>query len=491
MSHVSQPRDRRPGGNPSEKPPAGLPTRAALAIAVVLILSGTVGAGVLAGGAPSAPPVVAGTSPSAVALATETLSPVPSAAAPSATQDPGGSDGPGTSGDPAASAPPSAEPTATPTPRPSVKPVAHGGPIPATTLQARLDQVRARLKLPGVTVAIVWDDGREWTGASGQRNVAANEPMTTDTAVGLASISKTLTAAVVLELVDEGRITLDQPVAPELPEYKLHPRITVRNLLDHTSGLPDYFLNAKIDRPLQRAPDATWTAADAWRYVPTKRPAPNRFWIYSNTNYLLLGELVQKVTGRPLPEEIRTRLLDPLGLDTMWYQAEEQPRADGTVGYRIVVTADGRTRFVPVAPASDVMPFRSVVAAAGGAGSIAATALDTARWMRAWAGGELLSPSLESQVLGDMAVTRKLRSRIPYGLGIQAVPIAGHYALGHSGRYIGIRNVARYLPGEGVTIAVLTNQGIKDPARVATALLKVILPPRTTPRPGASPSPKP
>ena len=63
-----------------------------------------------------------------------------------------------------------------------------------------------------------------------------------------------------------------------------------------------------------------------------------------------------------------------------------------------------------------------------------------------------------------MALTRKLHSRIPYGLGIQAVPIGGRYALGHSGRYLGIRNVARYLPGEGVTIAVLTNQGVTDPA---------------------------
>ena len=118
---------------------------------------------------------------------------------------------------------PAPQPSPTPTPRPTVKPVHHGGPIPAATLQARLDQARARLKLPGVTVAILWDDGRQWTGASGQRNVAANDPMTTDTALGLASISKTLTAAVVLELVDEGRITLDQPVAPLLPEYALAP----------------------------------------------------------------------------------------------------------------------------------------------------------------------------------------------------------------------------------------------------------------------------
>ena len=111
-------------------------------------------------------------------------------------------------------------------------------------------------------------------------------------------------------------------------------------LLDHTSGLPDFFLNAKIDRPLQRAPDATWTAADAWRFVPQKRPAPGRVWIYSNTNYLLLGELVEQVTGRPLAKEVRDRLLDPLGLEQAWYQAVEKPRAPGAVGYRLSSPAE-------------------------------------------------------------------------------------------------------------------------------------------------------
>ena len=168
----------------------------------------------------------------------------------------------------------------------------------------------------------------------------------------------------------------------------------------------------------------------------------------------------------------------------------EQPKAPGVVAYRVIAGSAGRVRYVPVAKASDVMPFRSVVTAAGGAGSIAATALDAARWMRAWAGGQELSPDLERQVLADVKRTLKLGARIPYGLGIQAIPIAGRPALGHSGRFIGIRNVVRYLPGEGVTIAVLTNQSVADPARVATALLKVILPPLPE-KPGTKPSPTP
>ena len=129
----------------------------------------------------------------------------------------------------------------------------------------------------------------------------------------------------------------------------------------------------------------------------------------------------------------------------------------------------------PVAPASDVMPFRSVVTAAGGAGSIAATAEDTARWMQAFAGGEVLSSPIQKAMLDDLARTRALHARITYGLGIQLVALDGHPALGHSGRYLGYRNVVRYLPTEGVTIAVLTNQGTVDPAVVAASLVKLVL----------------
>ena len=342
--------------------------------------------------------------------------------------------------------------------------------------------------IPGASVAIVWDDGRQWLGASGWADVKNKEPMTTGTAFALASVSKTFTAAVVLQLVEEGKLSLDTRVATLLPAYKLHPRMTVGQLLDHTSGLPDYFLNAKIDRPLQAAPDATWTAEQTWRYVRKRHPDPGNLWIYSNANYLLLGELVEAVTGRPLAKEVRTRLLNPLGLETAWYQAAEEPRVDGATGYRIVPKAGGGVRFAAVAPASDVMPFRSVVTAADGAGSIASTALDAARWMQAYAGGDVLTARTRREQLADIALTQSLGARIPYGLGIQAVPVLGHRALGHSGRFLGFRNEVRYLPDEGIAIAILTNQGVWDPGRIERALLKIVLP---EPEPTVSPSPTP
>ncbi len=359
--------------------------------------------------------------------------------------------------------------------------------VPAAELQRTLDSVRAKLSIPGVSVAIIWDDGRVWQGASGLRDVAAGDPMTTGTAFALASISKTFTAAVVLELVEEGRLQLDQSVAPLLPQFKLDKRISVRMLLDHTSGLPDFFYGKGIDAALRGAKDATWTPAESWSYVPTPHAIPGRTWYYSNTNYLLLGQLVTAVTGRPLATEIRTRLLDPLGLSTVYYQAVEQPREVGTLAYQLIAKAGGGWTAKLVAPASGVIPFRSVVTAAAGAGSLAGTALDTARWMRAWAGGRVLDASMQAQMLGDVARTVKLHASTPYGLGIQKVTLNGYTALGHSGRYLGIQNVVRYLPDAGVTIAVLTNQSIWNPNRIASALLKVVLP-TPTPSPSASAS---
>ncbi len=473
--------------------PAGIGALGIAALAVVLAIGAILGgagqpAGDVAAGSPSQPGQIAVASlppsPSApAAVATEAPSATPSAAtgtpspvtSPAATVEP---PSPSTDPDPSSSDAPDASLD------PSLDPS-----IPHRALQARLEKIRAKLSIPGVSVAILWDDGRRWLGAAGRRDVAADKPMTTGTAFALASISKTLTAGVVLQLVEEGKLSLGEKVAPLLPDFGLDPRVTVRMLLDHTSGLPDYFLNVKIDRPLRRDPNAAWTAQQTWKYVPTWRTKPGKRWTYSNTNYLLLGELVTKITGRSLATEIRERILDPLGLETAWYQDAEAPRVEGTVAYRLVATAGGGVRYVPVAPVGDVMPFRSVVTAAGGAGSIAATALDAARWMQAWGGGGVVSPATHRAMLADVARTEAVGAKIPYGLGIQALPIAGRRALGHSGRFLGFRNVVRYLPGEGVTIAVLTNQGVEDPARIAEALLKIVLPPLPARSPAPSTAP--
>ncbi|HEY3334124.1 MAG TPA: serine hydrolase domain-containing protein [Candidatus Limnocylindrales bacterium] len=364
-----------------------------------------------------------------------------------------------------------AHPPASPTPAPS-EPLAG---VPSDRLQKALDAFRKKTGIPGISVAIVWDDGRAWAGATGRADVADDVPMTTGTAFAFASISKTFTAAVVLQLVDEGKVKLDQPAADYLPAYPLDRRITVRMLMDHRSSLPDFFANAKIDKALRADKGATWTAQRTWTFVPRFRPTPGTIYDYSNTNYLLLGELVENVTGNPLSTEVRDRLLDPLQLNTAWYQVAEKPRAPGATGYRLTRTASGAV-VTPVAGHSSVMPFRSVVSAAGGAGSIAGTATDAARWMQAYGSGSLLSPRTYAAMIADSKYTAAMHAIVTYGLGVQVITIEHQKTLGHSGRYVGFQNTVRYLRGPGISIAILTNQNTYDPAVLMRRLIRIVAP---------------
>jgi CubicO group peptidase (beta-lactamase class C family) len=123
------------------------------------------------------------------------------------------------------------------------------------------------------------------------------------------------------------------------------------------------------------------------------------------------------------------------------------------------------------------MPFKSVVTAAGGAGSVAASSLDIARWSRALYGGRVLDAPRLDLMLGNFDPAPGYKPSIPYGLGVQALDVNGFPTYGHSGRFIGFRAVVRYVPGDDIAIAVLTNQSRVDPGLIAASLLRIVLPP--------------
>lgn len=401
----------------------------------------------------------------------------PPASAPAATGMPAasGAAGPTASGLPLAVP---ASPIATPPPpeAPRSLPLApRAGPpaIPVRALQARLERIVARQHLPGVAVTIRWEDGREWTGVAGVADAATGEPVTADTAFALASVSKTYLAAVTLRLVERGKLALDDPITRWLPGLDLDRRITVRMLLDHTSGLADFFLHPRIDAALQGKPARAWTFLETLRYVGKPIARPGTRWYYSNTNYLLLGQIVERVTGSALPEVIRAELLDPLELGATWYQVAERPTAPTARGHRLVGSG-AKTTARPVGAANGLMPFRSVLTAAAGAGSLAATSEDAAAWMAALVGGDVLRDETLAAAIDDSRATAALKARVPYGLGIQVVSLEGRVAIGHSGRLLGFRSVVRHLPEEHLTIALLTNQSRVDPAVVARQLLRIV-----------------
>ena len=186
----------------------------------------------------------------------------------------------------------------------------------------------------------------------------------------------------------------------------------------------------------------------------------------------MIAEAVEK---EPLADQVRTRFLEPLGLDHTWYQPEDEPRTDVAHGYRFASTSPAAAA-IDLSDGTPLTPFTSVVTAAGAAGGFASTARDLARWAHALYGGEVLRPEYLAAMI-DADATTALKSTIPYGYGTQIVEIDGHRTLGHSGRLLGFRSVIRYLPDQGVAIAVVTNQSRTDPATIVRNMLRIALTP--------------
>jgi D-alanyl-D-alanine carboxypeptidase len=418
------------------------------------------------------------TGPVAAALSSgDSGSQRPDAASPRATHEIAGG------GDAPADAPPNSGPAATVVP--GAVPDATAPP-PATApavaealdqkLQSRLNKLRSKYAIPGVSVTIILSDGATWTGTSGLANVRKKTRVKEDTAFALASVSKTYTAALILALADEGKLDLDARVSRLLPKVRFTGRATVRQLLNHTSGLPDFFLNGKIDRALFGDRSREWTERDAFRYVGKPIFTAGKGWYYSNTNYALLGMIAEAVEGRPLAEQLRTRFLDPLGLDHTYQQVAEKPRGPIARGYRVLGTPS-KPVYRDQSDGSKAMPFTSVVTAAGGAGSMAATSGDAARWARALYAGDVLPEATVRAMIGEARKTARFHPKIGYGLGVQVAMLDGRPTLGHSGRLVGFRSVVRHLPEEGITIAVLMNESNTDPTIIAKALLRIVSPP--------------
>jgi D-alanyl-D-alanine carboxypeptidase len=342
------------------------------------------------------------------------------------------------------------------------------------TLQRRLDRLRVRDGIPGVSVAILFPDGTTWVGTSGLANVRTGEAVEPDTAFAIASISKTFTSALIMALSEEGAVDLGSPVARYLPELSVDGRVTVRMLLDHTSGLRDFFLDPRIDKALLADRGRTWDARRSLRYVGRPYFKPGKGWHYSNTNYLLLGLIAERVGGRSLSAQLRARFFEPLELDHTFEQIHGSPAGPVAHGYRFD-GASTKLRPVDLSDGTDMAPFTSVVTAAGAAGSIASTPTDLVHWVRALYGGDVLDPDTLSAMVGDVALTAAKDATIPYGLGVQAVAFDGHPTLGHSGRLLGFRAVVRWLPRERIAIAVVTNQSRSDPSVIARSMLRLAL----------------
>lgn len=310
-------------------------------------------------------------------------------------------------------------------------------------LQAVTEEVVAELDVPGAVVAVTTPDDR-WETAVGVKDLTTGEPMETGLRWPLRSITKSFVVTLVLELVDEGEISLDDTVDRWVDDVPNGDRVTVRQLAGMTSGLPDYFSDAFVDDFVAEE-DRVFTEDELIAYA-TERPAraePGTDRVYTNVNGLLLGRIVEEVTGQPLGEVLRERLLDPLALAETTYPTDPDQWASDASGYALT---DG------------VLEPRVVnYSIFGSAGAMIGTTDDMARWGPVLASGSLLDPATQEQRREGGPVADSPEEPAPeydlYGLGLAR--IAGWW--GHTGEGLGFTTLVLHDEAIATTVVIMMN----------------------------------
>jgi D-alanyl-D-alanine carboxypeptidase len=282
-------------------------------------------------------------------------------------------------------------------------------------LQRALDDLVAT-GIPGA-VLLVRDGDRTIRLTSGHGNLKPRTPMRVSDRFRTGSITKAFVATVVLQLVGEGKLRLGDPVERWLPGLVPNGRrITVRHLLNHTSGLFDYAGDAEWLAAAYRDPMRRWAPRELVAVATAHKPhfAPGAGWSYSNTNYVVVGLIVEAAIGRTLESELRRRIYAPLGLEATSLNAAPRIAGRHAHGYFLRPLED-----VTVGSPSYVWA----------AGALVSTADDLARFFRALLGGRLLGPGL----LRAMETTVAGAREFSYGLGLERVALPCGVSWGHSG----------------------------------------------------------
>lgn len=344
-------------------------------------------------------------------------------------------------------------------------------PALAVKLQARLDRWRASHGAPGAAAAVRLPDGSRWIGTSGDRVADADRPVFAGTSFAIASLTKTFVAALILKLQEEGSISLDDPISNWLPGWPRAKRTTVRMLLQHRSGIYDYFANPRYESLVFNRPRHRWRVGEILRLTGPSYCRPGACFRYSNTNYVLLGSIIRKVTGKSVAWNIRKRFIDPLGLRDTFFQGQEPIGKVPAKGY--LATARG---FKGFADGSRFRPNTSAATVANAAGALVSSIRDVSDWQDALLSGGVLQPE-------SLAMMLDFDRRSGYGLGMRYARLDGILGIGHGGSLRGFLTLMYRLHRQDLDVVVMTNLGRTNIQGLADSLTRASMRHYGIPRP--------
>jgi D-alanyl-D-alanine carboxypeptidase len=340
-------------------------------------------------------------------------------------------------------------------------------PALAKRLDGEVLRVLKEEHTPSASIAIVQGGHLTYAAAYGQARISPAIPATVHTRYQLASISKTFTAQALLLLEQHGKLRLDDPVSRWIPGLSGGDRITVRQVLEHTSGYPDHY-----PQTYPAGPRAQPTTPDAiiaeWGKHPLLFEPGTRF-RYSNLNYVIAGRIVEKASGESLFAFLQRRVFSPLKMSaTVNVDDVGAETPDIAVGYI-------RPALAPLQPAPNEGRGWSF-----GAGEVITTATDLARWDEAFLSERLLAPEQAREEV--TRATLKDGSQSPYALGLFVSLRGGRKLFYHAGQGLGFLAINRIYPSEGVALVVLTSDDSSSSAfiQIADRMAYLVVPPTKT-----------
>jgi D-alanyl-D-alanine carboxypeptidase len=347
----------------------------------------------------------------------------------------------------------------------------------------------------GISAAIKVDGLAFWQGATGHaaRNVDAQNNLlpggtlfTTGTISRIYSITKTFTAPLVLELAKEGVFGLDDPANLYFPFDLVNPglnhSVTIRQLLAHESGYSDYSDELQLQIALAFQPTHVWTPYETVSFVH-QIAVPGSVRSYSSTNYIILGAIIEVLTGKPIEQHFRERFFTPLALNSMYVGVREQQPAgtvlasphDNLSPFNPIFQFTGQPTFPNAYTNVSQFPFTGIVSLAFTGGGIASNVADVAEWGSALFGGRATSKETLDAMLNSISSTPDVDGDyLGYGIWRSTKMSSTEKFIGHDGNAPGYRSVMFYQPEKKLTLVVLTNYHGADIYALARALYAAV-----------------
>ncbi len=338
-------------------------------------------------------------------------------------------------------------------------------PESAIELQAALDEWAKAPHHRGVSATVVLADGAEWVSTAGIAGI--EQPLRPEHLVCIASITKTMTGSVIMDLAKDGVLELDDPISRWLDQRdNIDPEITIRELLNHTNGLANYTRNPALNDQINVDTSHVFTSDELIAYVGPKSFERGVRTQYTNTSFVLLGMIASVVTDQSITELYHERLWQPQGLDEIFLPGLEEPTGPVARAW-----AGKRSEQEEIDP----LELTSLITIGNSAFGLFSNARTVARWGRALFAGNVLGTEMRSEMLDFVPAAGNIPGESGAGLGIRRYSYLDREQWGHSGGSPLGSSLMLYDPTTGVTVAVLMNQGRgADHFALAPQLLSVV-----------------